>query len=144
MSAESLSSAGRRHSLVAIIASTFGIGVNLGIVTPLATLILERDGVNAAFIKAYEVGGGDRSGARRRGHGPLGPAWSAARGRRGPFAGFLLLAASRRSRGAPNSSYGAKSCLSFVTFGWLTSPGPNSSRNPGTGTANAPLDDHVR
>ncbi|MCH9011532.1 MAG: hypothetical protein IIA68_00530 [Proteobacteria bacterium] len=57
MSAESLSSAGRRHSLVAIIASTFGIGVNLGIVTPLVTLILERDGVNAAFIKAYEVGG---------------------------------------------------------------------------------------
>jgi len=84
MSAESLSSAGRRHSLVAIIASTFGIGVNLGIVTPLATLILERDGVNAAFIKAYEVGGVDRSGARRRGHGPLGPAWSAARGRQGP------------------------------------------------------------
>ena len=57
MGAESLGSAGRRHRLAAIIASTFGIGVNLGIVTPLVTLILERDGVNAAFIKAYEVGG---------------------------------------------------------------------------------------
>ncbi len=50
MSDENLSSAGRRHSLAAIIASTFGVGVNLGILTPLVTLILERDGVDATLI----------------------------------------------------------------------------------------------
>ncbi len=50
MSAGNLSSDGRRHSLAAIIASTFGVGVNLGILTPLVALILERDGVDATLI----------------------------------------------------------------------------------------------
>ena len=120
MGAESLGSAGRRHSLAAIIASTFGIGVNLGIVTPLVTLILERDGVDAAFILANEVGGA------------IGPALGGAAHERGPK--FELV----------HQILGAKSCPSFVTFGWLTSPGLNSPRNPGTGTANVPFDDHVR
>ncbi|MHA1152253.1 MAG: MFS transporter [Alphaproteobacteria bacterium] len=40
----------RRASLAAIIASTFGVGVNLGVLTPLVTLILERDGVDATLI----------------------------------------------------------------------------------------------
>ena len=40
----------RRASLAAIIASTFGIGVNLGVLTPLVALILERDGVDATLI----------------------------------------------------------------------------------------------
>lgn len=40
----------RRASLTAIIASTFGVGVNLGILTPLVALILERDGVDATLI----------------------------------------------------------------------------------------------
>lgn len=40
----------RRASLAAIIASTFGVGVNLGILTPLVALILERDGVDATLI----------------------------------------------------------------------------------------------
>ena len=40
----------RRASLAAIIASTFGVGVNLGVLTPLVALILERDGVDATLI----------------------------------------------------------------------------------------------
>lgn len=40
----------RRFSLVAIIASTFGVGINFGILTPLVALILERDGVGATLI----------------------------------------------------------------------------------------------
>ncbi|MCH8809267.1 MAG: hypothetical protein IH993_05455 [Proteobacteria bacterium] len=103
MGAESLGSAGRRHRLAAIIASTFGIGVNLGIVMPLVTLILECDGVNAAFILAYEVGGAigpALGGAAMDLWDPHGLPLAVA----GALAGFLLLAASRRSRGAPNSS----------------------------------------
>jgi len=45
-----LSPRARRASLTAIIASTFGVGVNLGILTPLVALILERDGVDATLI----------------------------------------------------------------------------------------------
>ncbi len=45
-----LAPSARRASLAAIIASTFGIGVNLGILTPLVALILERDGVDATLI----------------------------------------------------------------------------------------------
>ncbi len=40
----------RRASLAAIIASTFGIGVNFGVLTPLVALILERDGIDATLI----------------------------------------------------------------------------------------------
>ena len=40
----------RRASLAAIIASTFGVGVNLGVLTPLVALILQRDGVDATLI----------------------------------------------------------------------------------------------
>ncbi len=45
-----LSPRARRASLTAIIASTFGVGVNLGVLTPLVALILERDGVDATLI----------------------------------------------------------------------------------------------
>ena len=45
-----LSPRARRASLAAIIASTFGVGVNLGVLTPLVALILERDGVDATLI----------------------------------------------------------------------------------------------
>jgi len=45
-----LSPGARRASLAAIIASTFGVGINLGILTPLVALILERDGVDATVI----------------------------------------------------------------------------------------------
>jgi len=45
-----LSPRARRASLAAIIASTFGVGVNLGVLTPLVALILERDGVDAILI----------------------------------------------------------------------------------------------
>jgi MFS family permease len=45
-----LSPRARRASLAAIIASTFGVGVNLGVLTPLVALILERDGVDATVI----------------------------------------------------------------------------------------------
>ncbi len=45
-----LSPRARRDSLTAIIASTFGVGVNLGVLTPLVALILERDGVDAILI----------------------------------------------------------------------------------------------
>ncbi len=55
MDVESTNEAGlspwaRRASLAAIIASTFGVGVNLGVLTPLVALILERDGVGATLI----------------------------------------------------------------------------------------------
>ena len=45
-----LSPGARRASLAAIIASTFGVGINLGILTPLVALILERDGVDTTLI----------------------------------------------------------------------------------------------
>ena len=45
-----LSPRARRVSLAAIITSTFGVGINLGILTPLVALILERDGVDATLI----------------------------------------------------------------------------------------------
>ena len=45
-----LSPGARRASLAAIISSTFGVGINLGILTPLVALILERDGVDATLI----------------------------------------------------------------------------------------------
>ena len=45
-----LSPGARRASLAAIITSTFGVGINLGILTPLVALILERDGVDATLI----------------------------------------------------------------------------------------------
>ncbi len=45
-----LSPRARRISLAAIITSTFGVGINLGILTPLVALILERDGVDATLI----------------------------------------------------------------------------------------------
>jgi hypothetical protein len=45
-----LSPRARRVSLAAIITSTFGVGINLGVLTPLVALILERDGVDATLI----------------------------------------------------------------------------------------------
>ncbi len=45
-----LSPRARRASLTAIIASTFGVGVNLGVLTPLVALNLERDGVDVTLI----------------------------------------------------------------------------------------------
>ncbi len=52
MTQASLSARTRRHSLAAIIASSFGVGINIGTLTPLVALILERDGVDAALIGA--------------------------------------------------------------------------------------------
>ncbi|MGH6959097.1 MAG: hypothetical protein ACREE7_01295, partial [Dongiaceae bacterium] len=50
MIAESFTAGQRQRSLIAVIGAVFGVGVAVGAIVPLMSLLLERQGVSATLI----------------------------------------------------------------------------------------------